>query len=211
MGEFPNHVKNLFLTQEKNDADAMAIRFYIRGKPWVVTIDESMLFMYTNPRLKFAQPANDEKSMWGAIMEKAWAKMKGNYLIAEGGLVENGLHYLVGIPVFRYYTSEISDTTAAESLFDTLVAADAANYLMGFGTAGSGNDQETNNCGIAMSHAYSITAAFTMTDASGVAHKCILARNPWGVAYYNQEWNKNDAAWTDALVAQVPYQVDVRT
>jgi hypothetical protein len=46
--------------------------------------------------------------MWAAIMEKAWAKLKGNYLIAEGGLVENGLHYLVGIPVIRYSTADIT-------------------------------------------------------------------------------------------------------
>ena len=46
--------------------------------------------------------------MWAAIMEKAWAKLKGNYLIAEGGLVENGLHYLVGIPVIRISTADIT-------------------------------------------------------------------------------------------------------
>jgi len=78
--------------------------------------------------------------MWAAIMEKAWAKLKGNYLIAEGGLVENGLHYLVGIPVFRYSTADITTTAEAEAAYDLLVAADAANYLMGTGTAGSGND-----------------------------------------------------------------------
>lgn len=96
--------------------------------------------MWSNPRLKFAQPAADNNAMWGAIMEKAWAKMKGNYLISEGGLVENGLHYLVGIPAERYYTSAITSQAEADALWDILVAADAANYLMGVGTAGSGDD-----------------------------------------------------------------------
>jgi len=50
-----------------------------------------------------------------------------------------------------------------------------------------------------------------MTDASNVVHKCVLVRNPWGVAYYNKEWNKDDPNWTDALVAQVPMGVDPRT
>lgn len=62
-----------------------------------------------------------------------------------------------------------------------------------------------------MSHAYSILAAFSMTDASDVVHKCLLVRNPWGVCYYNGAWNKDDANWTDALVAQVPFGTDVRT
>lgn len=50
-----------------------------------------------------------------------------------------------------------------------------------------------------------------MTDASGTVHKCLLMRNPWGTCYYNQDWNKDDPNWTDALVAQVPFGVDVRT
>jgi hypothetical protein len=149
--------------------------------------------------------------MWAALLEKAWAKMKGNYLIAEGGLVENGLHYLVGIPVIRYYTSQITSTAEAEAMWDIFVAADAANYLMGAGTAGSGDDSQTNSCGIAMSHAYSILAAFEMTDASGTVHKCLLIRNPWGVAYYTGNWHKTDTRWTDALAAQVPLGIDPRT
>ena len=212
MGEFPQLVRDLFVTPTKNDADAIAIRFYIRGKPWVVTVNEEMLYYgSTTPRLKFAQEANDNKAMWAAIMEKAWAKMKGNYLNAEGGLVENGIHHLVGIPVVRYSTSSITSPTEADAAYDVLVAADAANYLMGAGTAGSGNDQVQNSCGIAQSHAYSILAAFTMTDAARVAHKCLLMRNPWGTVYYNQEWSKDDSNWTDDLVAQVPFGVDVRT
>lgn len=82
---------------------------------------------------------------------------------------------------------------------------------MGAGTAGSGNDQTQNSCGIAESHAYSIIAVFTMTDSSGVEHKCLLMRNPWGTCNYNQEWSKDDSRWTDDLVAQVPFGVDVRT
>lgn len=66
--------------------------------------------------------------------------MKGNYLNAEGGLVRNGLSHFVGIPVFHYQTSTIVDTTGAASMFDRLEAADAANYLMGLGTSGNGND-----------------------------------------------------------------------
>lgn len=81
------------------------------------------------------------------------------------------------------------------------MAADAANYLMGAGTAGNGNDQENNGCGIAMSHAYSILAPFSMTDASGTVYKMYLIRNPWGSTYYSSDWKGSDSRWTDALVA----------
>ena len=92
-----------------------------------------------------------------------------------------------------------------------IVAAEAAGYIMTLGTDGGGNDQETNSCGIAKSHAYSLLAGFTMTDASNVAHEVLLARNPWGVTEYTGTWKHDDSNWTDALVAQVPLGIDPRT
>jgi hypothetical protein len=90
--------------------------------------------------MKFAKPSSSLDNMWGAIIEKAWAKVKGNYLNAEGGLVANGLRALTGIPVFMYSTSDIADQAGADTMWETIVAADAANYMMGAGTAGNGND-----------------------------------------------------------------------
>ncbi len=56
VGEFPQIIKDAFLTQETNDAGIYGIRFFIRGKPWVVTIDDEFLFFLPNspqPRLVF--------------------------------------------------------------------------------------------------------------------------------------------------------------
>lgn len=123
--------------------------------------------------------------MWAAILEKAWAKVKGNYINADGGLIENGITSLTGAPVFRYQTSAITSTAEATAMFNQIKAADAANYIMGSGTAGGGNDQVQNSCGIAESHAYSIIAAFTLTEANGNTVDALLMRNPWGACYYN--------------------------
>ena len=82
---------------------------------------------------------------------------------------------------------------------------------MALGTDGDGNDQESNTCGIAKSHAYTLVDAFSMTDAGGTTHDVMLVRNPWGTAGYTGTWNKDDSNWTDALVAQVPMGIDPRT
>lgn len=47
IAEFPGLVQNVFVTTEKNDAGIYAFRFYIRGKPWIVTVDDYFLF-YTS-------------------------------------------------------------------------------------------------------------------------------------------------------------------
>ena len=91
-----------------------------------------------------------------------------------------------------------------------LNTADSANYILAAGT-GSGADSTWNTCGIANGHAYSILAAFNITDASGTVHSMYMIRNPWGLDNgYNQTWKATDPKWTNALVAQVPLGVDPR-
>ena len=50
-----------------------------------------------------------------------------------------------------------------------------------------------------------------MTDANSVTTKMLLMRNPWGTSDYSAAWHKDDSAWTDDLVAQVPWGIDPRT
>lgn len=64
-----------------------------------------MLFYTDNliPTLVFAKVSTDRKAMWAAILEKAWAKVRGNYVNAgKGGFTMNSLHMLTGYPVFWY-------------------------------------------------------------------------------------------------------------
>ena len=42
--------------------------------------------------------------MWAPLLEKAWTKMKGNHIQADGGSSVNAIHSLTGVPVFEYKT-----------------------------------------------------------------------------------------------------------
>lgn len=108
LAEFPDMVKATFINEAKNDEGIYNVKFYIRGKPWVVTVDDSMLF-YGDSSLYFARPSRDGNSIWGAVLEKAWAKVKGNYLNAEAGIVATGIRTLTGLPVFDIYAGYIND------------------------------------------------------------------------------------------------------
>jgi hypothetical protein len=44
VAEFPDLIKSVFLTKERNSAGIYAVRLYIRGKPWVITLDDEFLF-----------------------------------------------------------------------------------------------------------------------------------------------------------------------
>jgi hypothetical protein len=98
----------MFLNREKNDRGIYGVKFYIRGKPWVVAVDDRFFFnTQTNPHtLKFAS-SKDPKALWIPVMEKAWAKVKGNYANSQGGFVQTGFRYMTGSPFETY------DLTAA--------------------------------------------------------------------------------------------------
>ena len=116
----------------------------------------------------------------------------------QGGYITTGLRSLVGTPSFQYYASPDTDL---DLYYQIIREADALGYLMGASTSGSGNDQENNSCGIAMSHAYSLITIFTMTDANAVDHEMLMFRNPWGTTTYEGTWCAADSNWTDDLVA----------
>ena len=84
IGEWPSLVKSIFLTQNKNKAGVFALRVFIRGKPYVITVDDNIMFN-KNGSPAFAQLSDDGASAWGLIIEKVWAKVVGNYLKTDGG------------------------------------------------------------------------------------------------------------------------------
>lgn len=47
-----------------------------------------------------AAKIGDDMSLWGPILEKAWAKIMGNYDNANEGYIKNGISVLTGAPVF---------------------------------------------------------------------------------------------------------------
>ena len=57
-----------------------------------------------------------------------------------------------------------------------------------------------------MSHAYTILAAFEITD-NGTTWNLLLARNPWGSTYYSGDWRYNDSRWTPSNKALVPFNL----
>lgn len=97
--EYPNLIRNMFVNKLKNEQGIYLIKFYIRGKPWVVSVDDRLpVYEYWGTQqLIFTKPADG--TMWAPLIEKAWAKVKGTYLQTDGGFNANGLRSITGAPV----------------------------------------------------------------------------------------------------------------
>ena len=65
----------MFLQQSKNLAGLYTVRFYIRGKPTLITIDDEVLYDHNQNDLYFSNPNSFHPSLWGPLLEKAWAKI----------------------------------------------------------------------------------------------------------------------------------------
>lgn len=162
VAEYPELIQDVFQQTELNDEGIYAFKFYIRGLPWLVTIDDTV-FTYTGgstPVEEYVQVMDD--IVWPALMEKAFAKVKGSYAAANGGFVENGIRSITGAPVFTYYPE---DHTAAE-MFTMMNEANNLDYIMGAGTYGA--DTYTNDCGVVAGHAYSVIEAFELLGTDGI-------------------------------------------
>jgi len=224
----------MFVNESKNSAGVIQVRYFIRSKPWVFNIDSSFLFkeafnneLNLHNALKFALINTyevDNTVMWAPLLEKAWAKIKGNYEISNGGYIPAGIKSLTNAPVAGFSIADIGEENkpTLDEVWQSLYDADQANYIMGAGTA-AGSDTTSNSCGIAYGHAYSILSAFTMTMADGVTtEKFVMIRNPWGSTGFNNaewrsmgDWDENTdtaptmgTSWTDALIAQLPFGFD---
>ncbi len=44
VADFPDRIKDLFINKNKTKSGINAIKLYIRGKPWVQTIDDELFF-----------------------------------------------------------------------------------------------------------------------------------------------------------------------
>ena len=108
----PSFLLDTLLVKDKNSAGIIGVNFFIRGKPWTVSIDESLVVQgsgtFTIP--VFAQLDESKTNYWAALYEKAWGKVKGSFDLEQGGFFQTGIRALTGVPVFNYKTKDITTT-----------------------------------------------------------------------------------------------------
>jgi|LakMenE18May11ns_1017448.scaffolds.fasta_scaffold9439222_1 hypothetical protein len=90
LAESPERVKRLFTTDKVNEAGCYAVKLWINGIEQEVVVDD--YFPWINHMGKqgwaFAKTAKkgvSANNIWVLILEKAWAKVFGNYSVIEGG------------------------------------------------------------------------------------------------------------------------------
>ena len=176
-------IEDIFLTKTYNTNGIFAAKVFIKGIQTVVTVDDYLPFNtnYTNTMVFAIQDV--DSSIWSSVLEKIWAKVNGNYQNIQAGNSAEVFDFLVGAPVTQFsmstdmgYSSTVSSTlaTAATAVWELIVPAVAADYLIAVGTS------STTTGGLVANHAYSVINAFSLTNATAT-YRLIQIRNPWGL------------------------------
>jgi calpain-15 len=95
LAEMPEHVEKLFITQAYNEEGVYRLRICNNGA-WVeVTVDDYFPCMENGGPI-FSRSNGNE--LWVLLIEKAYAKIHGNYYNLRDGYVYEGMKDLTGCP-----------------------------------------------------------------------------------------------------------------
>mmetsp|Transcript_33133 Transcript_33133/g.44606 ORF Transcript_33133/g.44606 Transcript_33133/m.44606 type:complete len:148 (+) Transcript_33133:110-553(+) len=95
ISEFPHLVTRLFLTPKANELGLYRVKLCKNGEWTVVTLDDYFP-CYPNEGPIFSRSTGNE--LWVLLLEKAYAKLHGNYNRLKGGFASEALFDLTGCP-----------------------------------------------------------------------------------------------------------------
>ncbi|KAJ7113933.1 hypothetical protein C8R44DRAFT_676394 [Mycena epipterygia] len=140
--------------------------------------------------LYFAKSGTDGET-WVPLIEKAYAKLHGDYASLSGGYAAEGVEDLTGGVSSFLQTKDILDVDKfwTEELLKANHDRVFGCYFYGLDGSRSG-DYEAKIFGLIGNHAYSVLRA---VEAKG--KRFVVVRNPWGKCEWTGPWSDGSKEW----------------
>lgn len=159
--------------------------FWHFGK-WVPVVIDDRLPVNEAGQLVFVS-STYKNLFWGALLEKAYAKLCGSYEDLQRGQVSEAfLDFTGGVTV----TIKLAE--APGNLWDILTRANYGRTLIGCQTH-SGDERVLEN-GLVDGHAYTLIGIRKVTCKSGPEY-LVKLRNPWGKVEWKGDWSDSSSKW----------------
>ncbi|NXT44928.1 CAN14 protein, partial [Pelecanoides urinatrix] len=182
---------------ERKYAGIFHFRFWHFGE-WVDVVVDDRLPVNQAGELVFVSSVY-KNVFWGALLEKAYAKLYGSYEDLQIGQVSEALVDFTGGVNIR-----IKLTTAPHDLWDILTRATYSRSLMGcqthlgvcFPSVSLPCTQATKilKNGLVTGHAYTVTGIRKVTCQYG-PENLVRLRNPWGKIEWKGDWSDSSYKW----------------
>ncbi|CAG5129990.1 unnamed protein product, partial [Candidula unifasciata] len=172
---------------------AFYFNFWHYGK-WVEVVVDDRLPTYNN-KLIYASNKKHPNEYWCPLLEKAFAKLNGNYDVIDGGRVHTSLVDLTGgIGEMLVLKKNITDSDLQDVLFNCRTM----NSIMGaviFNLGSVPGEREVKQeTGLYEGHAYSIINVQQIRTETG-STTLLHMRNPWGWGEWNGAWSDKSPEW----------------
>ncbi|KAF2122378.1 hypothetical protein BDV96DRAFT_482899 [Lophiotrema nucula] len=157
--------------------------------------------------LYFASCA-DQNETWLPLLEKAYAKVHGDYDAIAGGISGEGVEDLTAGVTSKVLTNRI---LSKERLWQELLEVNK-QFLFSASSPGDYGDDSDARRGLALSHAYSVIKAVEEEDQEGKKHRLVQVRNPWGrrnrrgIGEWNGAWSDGSKEWTPYWMNKLNYR-----
>jgi len=159
----PEVINKMFVNREKWSQGIYTTKWLINGKETLVEVNNMVPAM--RHTTYFVQPSSSGE-WWPVILEKAWAKIFGNFKATEAGWWPSAVLAMTMAPVSRCHHDEFT----ADVIFKKLEHATQMKWPMGAGTS-----SQAPKYGLVTGHAYSVLKAYNHPSHGKVVH----VYNPW--------------------------------
>ncbi|KAF9426543.1 hypothetical protein BGZ76_002708 [Entomortierella beljakovae] len=171
------------LCVKKNEKVGVYGFIFFKDGDWVSTVVDDQLFykvdLQTRRRSLYFSSCNEERESWLPLMEKAYAKIHGDYESLTGGFTSEGIEDLTGGTASMMFSSDILDR---DRFWEEEMKKVNKGILMGCSINYLEEDPEKH--GIQAGHAYSV----------------LKIRNPWGQIEWNGDWSDQSEKWTPEAI-----------
>jgi calpain-15 len=199
IAERPALVQRLFITKEVQPHGVYKVQF-CKGGEWVeVTVDDYF------PCLPGAGPIfsrSNGNELWVLLLEKAYAKLHGSYMLLRGGWAFEGMMDLTGCPTGQFTFDEPRTIEIIQSgyLWEFLKNIDEEGALISASTPGKDKFTEGGGPdakgGLVPGHAYTV---IQVKEVAG--NQLLNVRNPWGNFEWEGDWSDKSPLWTPDMIA----------
>lgn len=205
LAEYPERIKNIFITKEVNEAGIYACSFYVNGEKRTVVVDDYFPYDAENEVWGFSRPSF-KTEIWVLIVEKCWAKIYGSYQRIEAGTAGEAMYPLTGSP-HKFFLHE--DYERKDYIWQRIFMSDKMKFPMATAVASMADEdlsrKDVKRAGLVDAHAYSLIGAQVIEDDNGKKVRLIKIRNPWGKKEWQGDWGDKSDKWTPKTKAQVKF------
>ncbi|KAH6629480.1 hypothetical protein C7974DRAFT_187588 [Boeremia exigua] len=153
--------------------------------------------------LYFASCAQENET-WLPLLEKAYAKVHGDYDAISGGISGEAVEDLTGGVTSKILTDRV---LSKERLWKELELVNQ-DFLFSASSPGLYGDDSDARRGLALNHAYSVIKVVEEDSEDGkTKHRLVLIRNPWG-SRANAAMGEWTGPWSDGSKEWNPYWME---